>query len=121
MQHYTEVYYAELLQDLFSILSIQLRLKYRFSSHIEPEFTFFKNNIHHNIWQVNMDILEYKNQHRNGVYNIFKRTLKSEGVRGLYPGVGMSIIFGAPATMMYWGAYEKAKQILFSQTVFLII
>jgi hypothetical protein len=61
----------------------------------------------------------------SGIMGVFKNTLKSEGVKGLYRGLPVSVIGSMPASVLYFGSYEWAKKKLlmfknFSQGEFLM-
>lgn len=44
------------------------------------------------------------------ISDAFKSTMKSEGIKGLYRGIGISVIGSLPACCLYFGTYEWAKK-----------
>ena len=49
--------------------------------------------------------------HREGsISAVFVSTMRKEGVRGLYRGLGVNLFGGAPAAGMYYYSYEKFKE-----------
>ncbi len=50
------------------------------------------------------------NVYRNFV-DCLVRTYRAEGVRGLYPGFGVTFLGSGPAMALYWTSYETAKSI----------
>jgi hypothetical protein len=44
------------------------------------------------------------------ISNVFKNTIKTEGFRGLYKGLPVSIFGSMPASVLYFGSYEWAKK-----------
>ena len=53
--------------------------------------------------------LRYKN-----VWDVLRQTFRTEGLRGLYRGFGVTVIGSAPATCLYLSSYDAAKNTLSS-------
>ena len=47
-----------------------------------------------------------------GMVNTFKDTYAKDGFRGLYRGLGVTLVAGGPASGLFFLMYEKAKVIL---------
>jgi len=47
-----------------------------------------------------------------GTFDVLKRTVQHEGIRGLYRGFGAILVGGTPGTMIYLCSYEKIKNTL---------
>jgi hypothetical protein len=62
--------------------------------------------------QVNKSVINTKHIVDNNLFNYCIRIIQKEGINGLYPGVGISTIGGAPASMLFWGSFEKSKHFL---------
>lgn len=48
----------------------------------------------------------------NGAMDVVTKILKTEGIRGLYRGFGMSVITYSPQSAVWWGAYSSAQHII---------
>ncbi|XP_072966239.1 uncharacterized protein [Typha angustifolia] len=44
-----------------------------------------------------------------GPYDVIQKVLKTEGIRGLYRGFGITILTQSPASALWWGAYGAAQ------------
>ncbi|CAN8104175.1 unnamed protein product [Discula destructiva] len=47
-----------------------------------------------------------------GIMDVFMKTYKNEGVRGMYKGLGMNLLKVAPALSITWVTYENSKRIM---------
>jgi solute carrier family 25 phosphate transporter 23/24/25/41 len=47
-----------------------------------------------------------------GIWDVAQRTVKNEGVRGLYKGLTPNILKVAPALSITWVVYENTKKLL---------
>lgn len=45
----------------------------------------------------------------NGPFDVARKVIKAEGLRGLYRGFGLTIITQSPAAALWWGAYGAAQ------------
>jgi len=59
--------------------------------------------------QVSTSTINFQKSLKNNLFSVGYRIVSSQGIKGLYPGVGISVTLGAPATMIYFGIFEKAK------------
>ncbi|OTA88105.1 hypothetical protein M434DRAFT_35013 [Hypoxylon sp. CO27-5] len=50
--------------------------------------------------------------HYTGIWDVAQKTVKNEGVRGLYKGLMPNLLKVAPALSITWMVYENAKRIL---------
>ncbi|KAI1821702.1 mitochondrial carrier domain-containing protein [Xylaria intraflava] len=48
----------------------------------------------------------------NGIWDVAQKTIKNEGVRGLYKGLMPNLLKVAPALSITWMVYENAKKIM---------
>ncbi|KAL3505571.1 hypothetical protein ACH5RR_030953 [Cinchona calisaya] len=48
----------------------------------------------------------------NGPYDVVRKVIKAEGVRGLYRGFGLTALTQSPASALWWGAYGAAQHII---------
>ena len=48
----------------------------------------------------------------NGAMDVVGKILKTQGIRGLYRGFGMSVITYSPQSAVWWGAYSSAQHII---------
>lgn len=48
----------------------------------------------------------------NGMFDVVRKTLQNEGVRGLYKGLVPNLMKIAPAAGISWFVYEESKRIL---------
>ena len=62
--------------------------------------------------QISRSIINTQHIIDNNIFQYTRRIIRNEGIRGLYPGVGISTIMGAPASMLFWGTFEKSKYYL---------
>jgi Mitochondrial carrier protein len=51
-------------------------------------------------------------QHYKGPFDVIIRTLRTEGIRGLYRGFGVVLVGGTPGTVCYLCTYEYSKETL---------
>jgi len=64
-----------------------------------------------------MDTLKSKIQvdfSNTKILNVYRSTIKSEGFKGLYSGLPVSVFGSLPASVLYFGSYEWAKKNLLS-------
>jgi solute carrier family 25 phosphate transporter 23/24/25/41 len=47
-----------------------------------------------------------------GIWDVAHKTIKNEGVRGLYKGLMPNLLKVAPALSITWMVYENAKKIM---------
>lgn len=47
-----------------------------------------------------------------GIWDVFWRTYRNEGVRGMYKGLGMNLLKVAPALSITWVTYENSKRLM---------
>lgn len=48
----------------------------------------------------------------NGIWDVFWKTYRNEGVRGMYKGLGMNLLKVAPALSITWVTYENSKKLM---------
>ncbi|XP_039126836.1 solute carrier family 25 member 44-like [Dioscorea cayenensis subsp. rotundata] len=48
----------------------------------------------------------------NGPFDVAHKVLKTEGLRGLYRGFGLTVVTQSPASALWWGAYGSAQHII---------
>ncbi|MQL73757.1 hypothetical protein Taro_006127 [Colocasia esculenta] len=48
----------------------------------------------------------------NGPFDVVRKVLKTEGIRGLYRGFGITILTQSPANALWWGAYGAAQHVI---------
>ncbi|XP_074568318.1 uncharacterized protein LOC141824881 [Curcuma longa] len=48
----------------------------------------------------------------NGGFDVARKILKSEGIRGLYRGFGLSIMTYAPSSAVWWASYGSSQRII---------
>uniref|UniRef100_A0A1D1ZBZ2 Solute carrier family 25 member 44 n=2 Tax=Anthurium amnicola TaxID=1678845 RepID=A0A1D1ZBZ2_9ARAE len=48
----------------------------------------------------------------NGPSDVVRKVLKTEGLRGLYRGFGITIVTQSPANALWWGAYGAAQHVI---------
>ncbi|XP_030468971.1 uncharacterized protein LOC115687514 [Syzygium oleosum] len=48
----------------------------------------------------------------NGPFDVVRKVMKVEGVRGLYRGFGLTALTQSPASALWWGAYGAAQHII---------
>lgn len=48
----------------------------------------------------------------NGGFDVACKILKSEGIRGLYRGFGLSAITYAPSGAVWWGSYGSSQRFI---------
>lgn len=48
----------------------------------------------------------------DGIVDVFMKTYRVEGVRGMYKGLGMNLLKVAPALSITWVTYENSKRIM---------
>lgn len=48
--------------------------------------------------------------------SLFRETFKTDGIRGLYRGFGVTLLVGGPATALYFHVYDKSKRFLSEKT-----
>lgn len=47
-----------------------------------------------------------------GPFDITRKVVKAEGVRGLYRGFGLTAVTQPPSSALWWGAYGAAQHII---------
>ncbi|XP_055811091.1 uncharacterized protein LOC129880881 isoform X2 [Solanum dulcamara] len=47
-----------------------------------------------------------------GPFDVTRKVLKAEGVRGMYRGFGLTVVTQSPAQALWWGAYGAAQHII---------
>lgn len=47
-----------------------------------------------------------------GGLDVARKILKSEGVRGLYRGFGLSVITYAPSSAVWWASYGSSQRVI---------
>ena len=52
------------------------------------------------------------NDRYRGVVDVVKMTIKEEGVRGLYSGMGVTLLRTIPAAVITLSVYEKTKRLI---------
>ncbi|XP_059145050.1 solute carrier family 25 member 36-like [Physella acuta] len=64
--------------------------------------------------QVNDNVLDNKKYRlsQSQLVNCLRHILKTEGVKGLFKGLGPTLVGVAPSRAIYFGAYAKSKQVL---------
>lgn len=45
-----------------------------------------------------------------GLVHLISNTIKTEGIRGFYPGLGAVLVGGVPGVVVYLGTYEASKE-----------
>ncbi|CAD5197315.1 unnamed protein product [Musa acuminata subsp. malaccensis] len=48
----------------------------------------------------------------NGPFDVIRKVMKKEGIRGLYRGFGITVATQSPATALWWGAYGAAQHVI---------
>lgn len=48
----------------------------------------------------------------HGPFDVVRKVIKAEGLRGLYRGFGLTIITQSPASALWWGSYGAAQHII---------
>ena len=48
----------------------------------------------------------------SGPFGVAHKVLKTEGLRGLYRGFGLTVVTQSPASALWWGAYGSAQHII---------
>ncbi|KAH7843882.1 hypothetical protein Vadar_021780 [Vaccinium darrowii] len=48
----------------------------------------------------------------NGPYDVVRKVIKAEGIRGMYRGFGLTAVTQSPASALWWGAYGAAQHII---------
>lgn len=48
----------------------------------------------------------------NGPYDVVRKVIKAEGIRGMYRGFGLTVVTQSPASALWWGAYGAAQHII---------
>lgn len=48
----------------------------------------------------------------SGPFDVIRKVLKAEGLRGMYRGFGLSAVTNSPASALWWGAYGAAQHII---------
>ena len=83
----------------------------------------FAKSITHPIDTIKAKIQVHTEQAK--IFQVLSSTYNSEGLKGIYRGLPVSVVGSIPGTMLYFGAYEYAKKKLlllsnFSQSEFLM-
>lgn len=47
-----------------------------------------------------------------GPFDVIRRVVHAEGVRGLYRGFGLTAVSQSPASALWWGSYGAAQHII---------
>lgn len=47
-----------------------------------------------------------------GPFDAIRKVMKTEGLRGLYRGFGLTVLTQPPASALWWGAYGAAQHII---------
>ncbi|KAG6533149.1 hypothetical protein ZIOFF_007015 [Zingiber officinale] len=53
----------------------------------------------------------------NGGFDVARKILKSEGIRGLYRGFGLSIMTYAPSSAVWWASYGSSQRIIWRSPI----
>lgn len=48
----------------------------------------------------------------NGPFDVIHKVMRSEGIRGIYRGFGLTAITQSPASALWWGTYGAAQHII---------
>lgn len=48
----------------------------------------------------------------NGPFDVMSKVIKTEGLRGLYRGFGLTAVTLSPASALWWGAYGAAQHVI---------
>lgn len=56
--------------------------------------------------------LNLSNLHHYGLIQTGRRLFQAEGLRGLYRGLGINVVAGAPASALYFYSYDQSKKFL---------
>lgn len=48
----------------------------------------------------------------NGPFDVIRKVIKTEGLRGIYRGFGLTALIQSPASALWWGAYGAAQHII---------
>lgn len=48
----------------------------------------------------------------NGPFDVVRKVLRTEGIRGLYRGFGLTALTQSPASALWWGAYGAAQHVM---------
>lgn len=59
-----------------------------------------------------MSISTNQNRQFHGLFDVYRKTLASDGIRGLYRGFGISIVGITLYRGMYFGLYDSLKPIV---------
>ncbi|CAH9108531.1 unnamed protein product [Cuscuta europaea] len=51
-------------------------------------------------------------KHCNGTFDVVRKVMKDEGVRGLYRGFGLTAVYQSPASALWWGAYAASHHLI---------
>ncbi|KMZ66847.1 Mitochondrial carrier protein [Zostera marina] len=52
------------------------------------------------------------NVHYNGGLDVAQKIIKSDGIRGLYRGFGLSVMTYSPSSAVWWASYGSSQQII---------
>ncbi|XP_043709562.1 solute carrier family 25 member 44-like isoform X1 [Telopea speciosissima] len=47
-----------------------------------------------------------------GPFDVIHKVMKSEGIRGMYRGFGLTVVTQSPASALWWGAYGAAQHVI---------
>lgn len=47
-----------------------------------------------------------------GPFDVVRKVIKTEGLRGLYRGFGLTVVTQSPASALWWGAYGTAQHFI---------
>jgi len=62
--------------------------------------------------QVGTSRIDTENLLKHGILSTARQTIKEEGIRGLYRGIGIATLGSAPALCLYFTSYELCKRTL---------
>lgn len=48
----------------------------------------------------------------NGPFEVIRKVIEAEGLRGMYRGFGLTAMTQSPASALWWGAYGSAQHII---------
>ncbi|KAF9621405.1 hypothetical protein IFM89_020927 [Coptis chinensis] len=48
----------------------------------------------------------------NGAFDVIHKVIRTEGIRGLYRGFGLTALTQSPASALWWGAYGAAQHVI---------
>lgn len=48
----------------------------------------------------------------DGPFDVVRKVIKSEGIRGMYRGFALTAFTQSPASALWWGAYGSAQHVI---------